>query len=49
VVEEVNIPATSLATSYKANGKDAAAVARWYGVEPRHVLAAAAFQDSLAA
>ncbi len=49
VVEEVNLPTSSLATAYRANGEDAAAVARWYGVEPRHVLAAVEFQRGLAA
>lgn len=49
VVEAVGIPTHILAASYKANGERADAVARWYNIAPKDVLAAVKFEGSLAA
>ncbi len=43
-VEEVGIATRILAGAFEANGRDADRVADWYGVEPRHVRVAAAFE-----
>lgn len=48
VVEPVGIATTILASAYDANGRDADAVAAWYGVHPSHVLAAVGFERRLA-
>jgi uncharacterized protein (DUF433 family) len=49
VVESARIPTAILATALAANNQDALAVARWYGVKPEDVRAAAAFESGLAA
>ena len=49
VVEQTGISTTVLSRSYHANGADADRVAKWFAVEPRHVMAAVAFENSLAA
>ncbi|HKI33465.1 MAG TPA: DUF433 domain-containing protein [Gemmataceae bacterium] len=48
IVEAAGIPTAVLAAAYRANGEDADVVARWYDVEPKHVLAAATFESSMA-
>lgn len=49
VVEAVGIPTAILAAAYHANDDDAELVGEWYNVHPDHVLAAAAFEDHMAA
>ncbi len=49
IVEAVGVPTSILAAAYEANQKDAARVARWYNVQPEHVMAAVAFEGSRAA
>jgi uncharacterized protein (DUF433 family) len=49
VVEGVGISTSILRDSYFANGEDAASVARWFGIEERHVMAAVDFGNDLAA
>ena len=43
-VEEVGIATRVLAGAFEANGRDADRVADWYGIKPRHVRSAAAFE-----
>lgn len=49
VVEQTGISTSVLSRSYYANGEDAEAVANWFGIERRHVMAAVEFENSLAA
>ncbi len=49
VVEAAGVPTSILAAALRANKQNAAVVARWYGVKPQDVLAAANFEASLAA
>ena len=49
VVEAVGIPTAILAAAYRANDRDAELVGEWYNVHPDYVLAAAAFEDTMAA
>jgi uncharacterized protein (DUF433 family) len=49
IVEAARIPTWILAAAHRANQEDADMVARWYGVEPKDVLAAARFERDLAA
>ena len=49
VVEPVGIATSILAAAYDANGQDAERVAEWYKVHPSHVIAAVAFERTLAA
>jgi uncharacterized protein (DUF433 family) len=48
IVDQVGIPTSILATAYEANDEDAAAVANWYGVDPKAVLVAVTFERRLA-
>ena len=48
-VEAVGIPTAILAAAYRANDKDADLVGEWYNVHPDYVLAAAVFEDNMAA
>ncbi len=43
-VEEVGKTTRILAGAFEANGRDAERVARWYGVEPRHIRYAVDFE-----
>ena len=49
VVEDINIPTAVLASAYRANDKDEELVGEWYNIHPKYVLAAVAFEDSMAA
>jgi uncharacterized protein (DUF433 family) len=49
IVEEVGISTAVLRNAYYANREDIAAVAGWFGVEERHVIAAVRFENDLAA
>jgi uncharacterized protein (DUF433 family) len=49
IVEETGIATYILRQSFYANNEDADFVARWFGVERRHVEAAVTFENSLAA
>jgi uncharacterized protein (DUF433 family) len=49
VVEKTGITTYVLNQSYYANGEDAEFVARWFGVQARHVRAAVDFENQLAA
>ena len=49
IVDGVGIATSVLLKSYYANMEDAELVASWFGVEPRHVLAAVEFENQLAA
>jgi uncharacterized protein (DUF433 family) len=49
IVEETGIGTSVLRKAYYANGEDADLVARWFGIEARHVLAAVNFENELAA
>lgn len=49
VIEGIGITTSVLRESYYANGADANFVANWFGVDTRYVLAAVAFENSLAA
>jgi uncharacterized protein (DUF433 family) len=49
IVEEVGIPTAILAAAYHANGEDAERVGEWYNVHSGCVLAAATFEDKMAA
>jgi uncharacterized protein (DUF433 family) len=49
IVEGVGIATAILAAAYHANGQDADLVADWFNVHPKHILAAAEFEKSLAA
>jgi uncharacterized protein (DUF433 family) len=49
VVDGVFVKTDVLADAYRANDKDADAVARWYNVSPEDVLTAVRFEASLAA
>jgi uncharacterized protein (DUF433 family) len=49
VIGTVGIPTAILAAGYRANGKDAVAVANWYDVTPEDVLAAVHFEAQLGA
>ena len=48
-VEKLGIATAILAAAYKANGEDAELVASWYDVHPDQILAAARFEEKLAA
>ena len=49
IVEETGIATHVLRQSFYANNEDADFVAKWFGVERRHIEAAVAFENSLAA
>lgn len=49
IVEAVSIPTAILASAYRANDQDEELVGEWYNVHPKYVLAAVAFEDSMAA
>lgn len=49
IVESVAVPTSVLAKSYAANGRDAAKVADFYGVNSKDVMAAVNFESGLAA
>lgn len=49
VVEAVGIPTAILAAAYRANDRNAELVGEWYNVHPDYVLAAASFEDNMAA
>ncbi len=49
IVESVGVPTSVLANAYRANANDAAAVADFYRVQPKDVLAAVHFEGGLAA
>ena len=49
IVEGIGIATAVLAGAYEANGQDAELVADWFRIHPKHVLAAADFERSLAA
>jgi len=49
LVEPVGIPTSTLRHSYYANAENAGVVAHWYGIEPKHVMAAVDFENGLAA
>lgn len=49
IVEAVGIPTAVLASAYRANDENEELVAEWHNVHPKYVLAAAAFEDSMAA
>ena len=46
IVESVGVPTSVLANAYRANANDAAAVADFYRVQPKDVLAAVHFARS---
>ena len=48
-VGKLGIATAILAAAYKANGEDAELVASWYDVHPDQILAAARFEEKLAA
>lgn len=49
IIDLAGIPTSILARAYDANGKDAATVAQWYGVDESAVLAATEFESRFAA
>jgi uncharacterized protein (DUF433 family) len=49
IVDEVGISTSVLWSSFYANGENDEAVAEWFGIERRHVMAAVSFEDGLAA
>jgi uncharacterized protein (DUF433 family) len=49
IVEEVSIPTAVLSQAYRANGNNAEAVAGWYNIHSKHVLAAVEFETKMAA
>lgn len=49
IVEGTGVPSAILAAAYQANRQNAHMVANWYKVSPKHVIAAAEFENQLAA
>jgi len=49
IVEQAGIPTSILASAFNANNRDADLVGDWYNVSPEHVLAAVAFERTMAA